>query len=40
MSIDQHKSSRGPNVDGLVGYVSHAYVNQLVDQMGQLSIHS
>jgi hypothetical protein len=29
-----------PHVDGVVGFVSHAYVNHLAEQMGYMSITS
>jgi hypothetical protein len=37
---DPRKPNPGPHVDGVVGFVSHASINQLVDQMGQMSIKS
>jgi hypothetical protein len=37
---DPKNPNPGPHVDGVVGFVSHASVNQLADQMGHMSILS
>ena len=37
-STDPRKPTPGPHVDGVVGFVSHASLNQLVDQMVQMSL--
>ena len=37
---DPKKLSLGSLVDGVVGYVCHAYMNQLADRMGHMSIAS
>jgi hypothetical protein len=34
------KPNLGPHVDGVVGFVFHTSINQLDDQMGQMSINS
>jgi hypothetical protein len=39
-STDPKKPNPGPHVDGVVGSVSHASVNQLADHMGHMSISS
>jgi hypothetical protein len=39
-STDPKKPNPGPHVNGVVGFVSHASMNQLVDQMGHMSISS
>jgi len=35
---DPKNPNPGPHVNGVVGYVSHASVDQLADQMGHMSI--
>jgi len=34
------KPNPGPHADDVVGFVSHDSINQLVDQMGKMSIKS
>ena len=40
LSMDPRKPNQGPHANGVVGFVSHASMGQLVDQMGHMSISS